>query len=39
MDKQWSKYDNLGEGFIDVQRGAVFLRHAVGDTDASIGLQ
>lgn len=39
MELLWPKYDNLNEGFLDVQRAAVLLRHAIGDVEFSIGLQ
>ena len=38
MHNLWPKYDVNEDGFIDVQRAAVFLRQAVGQVEASFGL-
>jgi hypothetical protein len=39
MTAYWPKYDVNGDGFVDVQRAAVFLRQAIGQVEAAFGLQ
>lgn len=38
MTTQWPRYDNLGDGFVDVERVPVFLRQVVGEVETAIGL-
>lgn len=38
MSNYWPRYDVNNDGFIEVQRAAVFLRQALGNVEASIGL-
>jgi len=38
FDKLWAHYDNLKEGFLDVDRAAVLIRSLVGEVETQIGL-
>lgn len=38
MANLWHKYDVNEDGYIDVQRAAVFLRQAIGQVEAAFGL-
>ena len=39
MDRLWPRYDVNEDGFIEVQRAAVFLREAIGEVETAFGLQ
>lgn len=39
MERLWPRYDVNGDGFIEVQRAAVFLRNAIGEVETAFGLQ
>jgi hypothetical protein len=39
MERLWPRYDVNDDGFIEVQRAAVFLRQAIGEVETAFGLQ
>ena len=39
VPKFWNHYDVLGEGFIDIQKGTLFLRSLLGENEMNNDLQ